>query len=368
MSNIAAYGFLYNPAGGAALTASPAPLAFGNQTQNTTSAPMNLMFSNSGTATLAITALDLSGANAGDFAQVAAGGTCGGLPITILAGGNCTVQYTFTPATTSGESAMLTITDNAADSPQSVTFTGTGTPAGGGAGPATFLGPIPYLSRADSPFLADILAGKTYIETFEAATVQVPGATLNCNIITPSGITDSVDADDGTLDGFGTSGQSCFNGSGSTGVTVTFNATALGAFPTQAGIVWTDGGGTTTFQAFDPSGNSLGTVGPVSIADGSIGGTTGEDNFFGVMSAGGIGSIVISNASGGIEVDHLQFGNYTSTGGVTATTGSLAFASTAVGGSSATQPVTFTNTGASALPVAQMTATGDFSQTNNCGS
>jgi hypothetical protein len=33
-----------------------------------------------------------------------------------------------------------------------------------------------------------------------------------------------------------------------------------------------------------------------------------EDRFFGVFNATGIGSISISNTSGGIEVDHLQYG------------------------------------------------------------
>jgi uncharacterized repeat protein (TIGR01451 family) len=78
--------------------------------------------------------------------------------------------------------------------------------------------------------------------------------------------------------------------------------------------VWTDGNWTTTFEAFDSLGASLGVIGPVSIADGSNSGTTGEDNFFGVVNAGGISAIKISNTSGGIEVDHLQYGLYTVSG------------------------------------------------------
>jgi hypothetical protein len=317
---------------------------------------------------------DLAGTAPGTgYSQLVVNGTAtlGGTLNVMISGFTPAAGNTFTiilPTTLTSGSTFAstnlpaTLTISYAAAPTGVVLT-----AAGGTGTATLLGPIPYLSRADSPFLADILAGRTYIETFEGSTVRVPGVTLNCGIIAPSSITDSVDADDGTIDGFGNNGQSCFTSPGSTGVTVTFNATALGAFPTQAGIVWTDGGGTTTFQAFDPSGNSLGIVGPVSIADGSISGTTGEDSFFGVMSAGGIGSILITNTSGGIEVDHLQFGNYTSTGGVVASAGSLTYSSTPVGGSTASQPVMFTNTGSSALSISQVTATGDFSQTNNCG-
>jgi len=183
------------------------------------------------------------------------------------------------------------------------------------AGGATFLGPTPYLSTANSPFLADINAGHVYLETFECGTFTVPGVTPSAGQVIPpgfAGLVDSVDADDGTIDGSGLNGHSFFSSDGATGITFTFDATTLGAFPTEAGIVWTDGGGTTTFEAFDSLGASLGTIGPVSIADGSNSGETAEDRFFGVQFAGGISAIKISNSSGGIEVDHLQYGLYPS--------------------------------------------------------
>jgi uncharacterized repeat protein (TIGR01451 family) len=171
------------------------------------------------------------------------------------------------------------------------------------------LGPSPYLSLNDSPFLAGIQAGTVALETNEDGRLDVPGVTVNGGSpIAPSGITDSVDGDDGTIDGSGAGGRSFFFGAGSTGITFTFSAAALGSLPTQVGIVWTDGGGTTTFEAFDAAGASLGVIGPVAIADGSISGTTGEDRFFGVTHSGGISAIRISNSSGGIEVDHLQYG------------------------------------------------------------
>ena len=121
-------------------------------------------------------------------------------------------------------------------------------------------------------------------------------------------MTDSVDADDGSIDGSGTNGHSFFSGSGSTGITFTFDATVLGSLPTQVGILWTDGSGTTLFEAFGPGGVPLGQIGPVAIADGSFVGETAEDRFFGVTNPGGISAIRISNTSGGIEVDHLQYG------------------------------------------------------------
>lgn len=173
----------------------------------------------------------------------------------------------------------------------------------------TFIGPTPYLSRNDSPFLASINAGTTFLETFESGALATPGVTPSTGaVIAPGGITDSVDADDGTIDGSGTGGHSFFSGSGAAGITFTFDASVLGHLPTQVGIVWTDGAGTTLFEAFGPGGVPLGQIGPVSIADGSISGTTAEDRFFGVTNPGGISAIRISNTSGGIEVDHLQYG------------------------------------------------------------
>lgn len=181
------------------------------------------------------------------------------------------------------------------------------------AGGGTFLGPTPYLSRADSPFVAEINAGQVYLDDFECGFLNVPGVTPSDGTVIPpgfEGLIDSVDGDDGAIDGSGLGGHSLFTGSGATGITFTFNQTTLGAFPTQVGIVWTDGGGDATFEAFDALGMSLGTIGPVAIGDGSNSGTTAEDRFFGVTFAGGISAIKISNTGGGLEVDHLQYGLY----------------------------------------------------------
>lgn len=181
------------------------------------------------------------------------------------------------------------------------------------AGGGTFFGPTPYLSTANSPFLADLSAGNMYFDNFECGAVVVPGVTLSAGTVIPPGFEgsiDSVDADDGAIDGSGLGGHSLFSGDGGAGITITFSQATLGGFPTQVGIVWTDGGGTTTFEAFDALGASLGTVGPVAIADASNSGETAEDRFFGVIFAGGISAIRVSNTAGGIELDHLQYGLY----------------------------------------------------------
>jgi hypothetical protein len=176
-----------------------------------------------------------------------------------------------------------------------------------GARAATFLGPTPYLSTADSPF--DLGQPGFCLEDFEDGVFNTIGASGNCTPTGPGGLTDSVDADDGAIDGSGTNGHSCFNASGASGITITFDPTAPGGLPTMAGMVWTDGEGTISFEAFDQNGGSLGMQGPFDHADGSVTGTTAEDRFYGETNAGGISAIKLTNTIGGIEIEHVQYNN-----------------------------------------------------------
>ena len=169
-------------------------------------------------------------------------------------------------------------------------------------GDVILVGPTPYLSTADIPS-GFYLGGFTGLEDFEDGILNFGITASAGTVLNPSGVTDSVDADDGLIDGSGTGGHSWFLNPGSTGVTFTFS----GPLPTAAAIVWTDGFGTTTFEAFDSNDVSLGTI-SATIADGSFFGTTAEDSFFGVKYENGIKAIKVSNSSGGIELDHLQFG------------------------------------------------------------
>ena len=175
----------------------------------------------------------------------------------------------------------------------------------------TLYGPMPYLSFADSPFTGAGL-DYFYLEDFEDGLLNTPGVTASAGFSTkptwPASVTDSVDGDDGVIDGFGNNGNSWFAADGATGVTFTFNPVVLGGFPTQVGIVWTDGTNPVMFQVYDGSNNFLASVTAYSIADGVYTGTTAEDRFFGMEYSGGIGKIILSNGSSGIEMDHLQYG------------------------------------------------------------
>jgi len=80
---------------------------------------------NSGGATLSITSIALTGANASNFAQT---NTCGS---SVAAGANCTISVKFTPSASGSRTASLSITDNASGSPQTVSLSGTGTQTAG---------------------------------------------------------------------------------------------------------------------------------------------------------------------------------------------------------------------------------------------
>jgi len=169
-----------------------------------------------------------------------------------------------------------------------------------------FFGATPYLSSADIPANFYESGSTPVIEDFEDGTLDF-GITASYGYVKTTAASldypDSVDADDGYIDGSGSTGYSWYFGGGSNGVTFTFSSPV-----TAAGMVWTDGWGTTTFEAFGAGMISLGTFGPVAIADGSRDGGTAEDRFFGVQDLDGLLAIKLSNTSSGIEIDHLQFG------------------------------------------------------------
>ena len=96
-------------------------LTYNAQVVGTTSKPKPVTMTNTGTTTLTISSIVVTGANFGDFAQT---NTCGS---SLPAGGNCTINPTFTPTAAGKRTASVTITDSDASSPQKIALTGTGT-------------------------------------------------------------------------------------------------------------------------------------------------------------------------------------------------------------------------------------------------
>ena len=103
---------------GPAVTLSATMLTFGLQPVATASVAQTVTVGNSGTLPLAGLSIGLTGSDAGSFF---ANSTCGS---SLAPVGSCTVSVVFNPATTGSKQAVLQITDNAINSPQTVTLNG----------------------------------------------------------------------------------------------------------------------------------------------------------------------------------------------------------------------------------------------------
>ena len=100
----------------------PSPLPFGSENMGTTSAPLTVTLTNTGTANLILSTVTVGGTNSGDFAKST--DSCTGATVTSLR--TCTVDVTFTPSATGSRAGTLSFTDNASNSPQTLGLTGTG--------------------------------------------------------------------------------------------------------------------------------------------------------------------------------------------------------------------------------------------------
>jgi hypothetical protein len=128
----------------------------GATTQGTTAAPQNLTVSNTGTGPLHVTAIGVSGLNAGDFSV--AGSNCLGTAVAV--GANCSIPVTFAPLAAGIRTTTLTITDDAANSPQLVTINGTAITA------------VTIVAAAGATLSASVSAGQTAQFNLQA----MPGA------------------------------------------------------------------------------------------------------------------------------------------------------------------------------------------------
>ncbi len=201
-----------------------------------------------------------------------------------------------------------------------------------------FLGPTPYLSRADSPFPVDGSNPNFYLEDFEDGELNTPGikpgtpafpvaSEMGGIVLTPGSSTDSVDGDDGALDGNGNAGHSLrsdlqfFTPTNpprqQLQIVFDFDSNELGFLPNHFGFVWTDGreNSSLTFSVTTSSGAEIQFPLVHGLGDSFRDGDTFEDRFVGVVSTDGIASVTIFGGYVGdsagfdyFEIDHVQYG------------------------------------------------------------
>jgi subtilase family serine protease len=102
---------------------SPTSLVFPSTVTGTTSDEQVVTLTNSGSSSLSITSIALSGTNPTSFIDLTSCGT------TLAAGASCSIYVAFDPTKTGTLSATLSVTDNATGSPQKVSLSGAGTSA-----------------------------------------------------------------------------------------------------------------------------------------------------------------------------------------------------------------------------------------------
>jgi len=372
---------------GPAVNLSPTSLSFGTLAIGTTSTGKTVTLKNTGTASLTITAIAITGTNSADFAQTH---TCGS---SLAAGASCTISVTFKPTASGSRSAALSVTDNAAGSPQTVPLSGLGTTA--------------KLSPTSLSFGTVAIGVTSAAKTVTLTNVGAASLTITAIAITGTNSADF--AQTHTCGSSLTAGASCT-------FTVTFKPTASGTRSASLSVSDSAAGtpqkvslsGIGTTAKLSPTSLSFGTVAigvtsaaktvkltnvgttTLAISGIAITGTnsgdfaqthtcgsslaTGASCTISVTfkpTASGTRSAALSvtdNAAGSPQTMPLSGAGTTAKLSPT----SLNFGSVSVGTSSAAKTVTLTNVGTTTLTITGIaiagTNAGDFSQTHTCGS
>jgi hypothetical protein len=246
---------------------SPPSLSFSGQAISSTSAALPITLTNTGTGTLT----PLTIATSGDFAQT---NNC---PASLAVGGNCTINVTFTPSAIGSRTGSLTLTDNATNSPQTVSLSGTG------------LGATATLSPSTVTFSTGQLLGTT--SGSQSVTLQNNGnEALAVTSISLAG------ADGGDFAQTNNCASSVAAGASCT-INVTFTPTARGARTATVSLADSAAGSP---QSIALSGTGIGPVASLSPGSltfpGQFVGTTGLPINV-TLSNTGDGSMTISNVA-----------------------------------------------------------------------
>jgi hypothetical protein len=361
-----------------AASLSPTSLTFSSQAVGTSSSPQGITLNNTGKAGLTISSI----ASSGDFSQT---NTCGW---SVGANSFCTISVIFKPTATGTRTGTVTITDNVSPGTQTASLSGTGAAPGASVSPAS----LTFASQAEG---SSSSPQNVTLTNTGNATLTITGITIS-----------------GDFSQTNTCGSSVGAGSSCT-INVTFKPTTTG---TRAGTVTITDNASPSSQTVSLTGTGAlppaVSLSPTSLTFASEGvgvsssaqSVTLKNTGKGTLTISSIvtsgdfsqtntcGSSVAANASCAIRVTFKPTAAGSRTGTVTITdnaspatqtvsltgTGagpavslsptSLSFSSQAVGTSSVAKPVTLKNTGKGTLSISSIATTGDFSQTNGCGS
>jgi hypothetical protein len=354
-------------------------LAFAPQPLHTTSAPQTVTVTNNGTTNLIFTSISITGPNLGDF-EIALGGTpCSTTSPVLASGGQCTINVTFTPSATGGRSAALTLVDNAASGQQSASLTGTG------AAPLADVAPpnLTFSSQdvgttsgaqqvtlsntgATTLAITSIVASTNFGEADNCGGSVAAGAFCTINVTfspTTSGpLAGTLTLTDNSNGVAGSTQTVNLNGTGAMGAPPVLNVSIAEVIhltdtePPAASWLATPLAIAEVIHVTDaepPAASWLAT--PLTIAE-VIHVTDAEPPATSWLAMPlTIAEVIHVSDQGPIGAD------------VSFLHSSLTFPAEIVRTGSPAQPVVLTNTGAASLSISSITASGDFTQTNTCG-
>ncbi|MDX6263428.1 MAG: hypothetical protein QOH84_5116 [Kribbellaceae bacterium] len=409
----------YLPDNGSSISISPTAVGFGSVATGSSSAPQAVTVTNSGTAAAPVSSIAITG----DFAQT---NNCG---TSIAAGSSCTVNVTFSPTAAGGRSGNLTV--NAAGVTSTVPLSGTGVAPGPilTANPGSLSFPDTAVGSSSSAqtvtvtnsgtasaAVTGVSASGDFSQTNNCATIAV-GASCTVTVTFRP-----------TASGARTGGVTVTSNASPVSVSLTGNGIgndtnlALGkpasastqVNGTQAASTATDGNANTYWESVNNafpqwlqvdlgSARSIGKV-TLKLPPSSAWGTRTETLSVQASTDGSSFSTPVASAtytftsptnvvnitvpatnaryvrvnitgnSGWPAGQVSEFEVYPSGGTpintpiLSTSPSSLTFGSQALNTTSAAQAVTVTNTGSLAASVSSVTASGDYTQTNNCGS
>jgi uncharacterized repeat protein (TIGR03803 family) len=294
------------------VTLSPSGLVFSPQAVGTTSAAQAVSLTNRGGSPLSITSITVSAG----FSET---NTCG---LSVATGGSCTINVVFAPTTVGSLIGTLSVSDNAPNSPQTASLTGSGA------------GPVASVSPASIVFSSQIIGKTSIAEMTTVANTGDADLTIFSVAISGANTGDFAIVSSGTTcvaNGTVTAGSSC-------GVSVMFTPTAGG---TRSAIL------TITDNSYDQTNNTQNVALSGSGEDFGVAVASGTSSRATVMPGGTASYSVSVSPEGGFN----QTVNLSCAGAPSEATCSVSPNSLLLNGSSAsTATVTVTTTAASATP------------------
>jgi len=369
---------------------SPDSLTFSNQQLASTSPPQAVTLSNTGTAPLAIAGIAISGANSGDFAQT---NNCDG---SVIAGGSCTINITFTPTQDGTRNGTLTVTDNsngAIGSLQTVSLAGTGisipvasvSPPNltfGSQGIGTTSGPHPVtLTNTGTAALSvsSITASGDFAQSNNCGGSVAAGGSCTINVtFTPTAIgtrngtltvTDNSNGVSGSQQAVSLTGTGINPGGSVSPTSLAFGNQADGTTSASKKVTLTSTGTTNLmFSGITFTGANAGDFGQTNNCPATMAlGAKCTINVTFTPSMVGSESAMLGVNDNAANSPQTVALSGTGVSPVTLSPPTLSFGNQADGTTSAAKTVTLTNNLSASLAISSVATSGDFAQTNTCG-